>query len=141
VSKYGLLDIGRAVTAGKASALPALRSFSMSGPASAPLGTPFYIAASFEPEESGDDRTLSWSSSNPGVATVSANTGLVTPISSGTASITASNGKLSSSFTVTVVPANYGGGGGGGGMGCDVWPGAAAVIALASLAIAARVKR
>lgn len=56
-------------------------------------------------------RGVAWSSSNPGVAAVSA-TGLVTAVAPGSASIVATSEGKSGSATVSVV-ANSGGGGGG----------------------------
>ncbi len=49
-----------------------------------------------------EDAMVSWSSSNESVATVDAD-GLVTPVSSGTADITATAGEASESVTVTVM--------------------------------------
>jgi uncharacterized protein YjdB len=54
-------------------------------------------------------RTVQWSSSNPSVATIDANTGVATGVAPGTTSITAtSEGKTSNSATLTVDPAPVG---------------------------------
>jgi peptidoglycan/xylan/chitin deacetylase (PgdA/CDA1 family) len=64
--------------------------------------------------------TLTWSSSNPVVATID-QTGLATGLAAGTTTITALNGLVSTSTGLTVIPptpviASPGGGGGGGGV-------------------------
>jgi len=46
--------------------------------------------------------TISWSSSNPAVATVNSSTGLVTGVSNGTAIITATSGTITGTKSVTV---------------------------------------
>lgn len=62
-------------------------------------------------------RTITWSSANTAIATVSSS-GLVTGKSAGTTSISASSGGVSGSATVTVTGSGGGGGGGGGGPVC-----------------------
>lgn len=77
-------------------------------PAQAPLYTnkapqTVLLTPSFTPAASADDATLTWSSSNEGVATVSQN-GLVTAVGAGTAIITAAvqGGTAQAQATVTV---------------------------------------
>ena len=60
------------------------------------------LTAKVEPTNAGK-QTITWTSDNPSVATVNRTTGLVTPISTGTAKITATNGESSASCTITVL--------------------------------------
>lgn len=68
------------------------------------VGATRQITATIEPADA-DDKTVTWSSSNEGVATVDGN-GLITFIGEGTATITAktSNG-IEATVAVTVNPA------------------------------------
>jgi uncharacterized protein YjdB len=50
------------------------------------------------------NRPVSWTSSNPQVATIDANTGLATVLAAGTTTITATSGGVSGSTTLTGVP-------------------------------------
>jgi uncharacterized protein YjdB len=62
-------------------------------------------------------RTIAWSSANSGIARVSVS-GLVTGVSAGTTTISATADGVSGSATVTVTGSGTGGGGGGGGAVC-----------------------
>ena len=73
------------------------------------VGDPYQLTATISPSNTTDSKTLTWSSANTGVVTVSSG-GLVTAKGMGTAAVTAktSNGKTAScSFTVTAL-ATYG---------------------------------
>ena len=59
------------------------------------------LIATINPTDTTDDKTISWTSSNPNVATVDSE-GLVTAVGSGTATITATVGEKSATCTVTV---------------------------------------
>lgn len=48
---------------------------------------------------------VSWNSSNPAIATVDSSTGLVTAITSGAVTVTATSGTLSDTFDITIKPA------------------------------------
>ena len=50
------------------------------------------------------DRPVTWSSSNPQVASIDANTGLATVLAAGTTTITATSGGVEGSTTLTAVP-------------------------------------
>ena len=63
-------------------------------------GETFQLAATVTPSYADGDLTVSWSSSNPAVATVS--DGLVTAVSEGTATISAKSATLTATCTVTV---------------------------------------
>lgn len=66
------------------------------------LGENITLSATVYPEST-TDKTVAWGSDNPAVASVSSD-GLVTALSVGTATITASNGSAKASCTVTVSP-------------------------------------
>lgn len=65
------------------------------------VGETFTLTATVEPDYA-TDKTVTWSSSNPSVATIA--DGLVTAITEGTATITATAGDYSATCEVTVYP-------------------------------------
>lgn len=69
--------------------------------------TPESLTATVYPTTA-TNKTITWTSSHPSVATVNPSTGVVTPISAGTAVITASNGESTATCTVTVLSASSG---------------------------------
>ena len=60
------------------------------------------LDVTYNPDDTTDDRTVTWTSSNTDVATVDENTGLVTPIAPGTAYIKAKVGDKEDTCEVTV---------------------------------------
>ena len=71
-------------------------------------GKTLSLTATVSPDDA-DDKSIFWSSSNPSVATVD-NTGMVTALSAGSATITAKvndGSEVSASCEVTVTPASY----------------------------------
>ncbi|MDR1731337.1 MAG: S8 family serine peptidase [Synergistaceae bacterium] len=133
LSKYGLLDIGKAVTTPPAE-IP-LQSVTLTAPdvSECEEGDVFFLSPAFEPEEATEDRALTWKSSNSDVASVTRNTGMVTVLKTpGRTTITAaaSDGKISGAVELTFgdpepEPAPTGKSGGG----CSAaWPGAIGFI-------------
>ena len=87
------------------------------------VSDPITLTATVAPEDTTEDKTVTWTSDNEAVATVDAN-GVVTAVASGTANITAKVGGVTATCTVTVTTTSapsgggdysYSGGGTGGG--------------------------
>lgn len=101
LSKYGLIDLEKAV---KTSALPAIpstvSSLSVSAPSKVSVGDTFYAAAEVEPFDT--SATVTWSSDNTDVATVEPD-GSITAKSVGSVTITGTAGGFSKTATINVV--------------------------------------
>jgi thermitase len=135
---YGLLNVGEAANANFT--VQPITGIAVRTPRRIFPGDVFFAAAEIAPENA-SNKTLTWSSSNPGVAAIDAS-GKVTAVAVGTATITATaaNGVFGSA-NITVSSVSGGGGGGGGGgdggggsMGCNA--GALAAIPFAAFAYA-----
>lgn len=136
ISKYGLLNIGSAMTTTPTSVsvsdISLVRSTSSTSP-----GASAMMIATVSPEEA-TDKALSWSSSNTAVATVN-QAGVVTMIAEGATTITAratDGSGVRGSYALTVGTKSGSSGGGG----CDA--GSAALFALFAAGVATlRLKR
>lgn len=64
------------------------------------IGSSAALTVTYDPSDTTDDKTITWTSSNPGVASVSS--GTVTALAAGTATITASCNGHSSTSSITV---------------------------------------
>ncbi|MDR1321078.1 MAG: cell wall-binding repeat-containing protein [Gracilibacteraceae bacterium] len=77
------------------------------------VGATGTLNVSYSPADTTDSKTVNWTSSAPNVATVTG--GVVTAVSAGTATVTATVGDKTASCLVTVTRSGGTGGGGGGG--------------------------
>jgi subtilisin family serine protease len=130
LSAFGLLNVGAAATTTFAG--QSITGIAVKAPRRIFPGDVFFAAAEITPDNA-SDRTITWSSSNAGVAAVNAPTGKVTAVAVGTATITATGGGFSGSADIVVSEAPSGDGGDSS-MGCNA--GALAAIPLAALAYA-----